>query len=271
MLQEWLQLDNRKLAQIVAQKSPTAVVYLNGTRRWFLSQHKNWADYARVMQVAQQEFSQLLYEHGLQTLIQPVFGYDLLTRGDDYFKLAVEQGLAQMLTPTYRAWYHQTEVGVNLYGNWRQVLSEKGLARLADGLADLITESAVYTSRRLFLGVFADRYLDNITALAKTVDTGEALLQAYYGQPVGPVNLIIGSGQPAIWDVPLLDINKASLYFLQAPTFCLEQVTLRRILYDCIYERVNDDELYDHLTPQTWLNCKVLGIGQQTSKGWIAL
>jgi hypothetical protein len=96
------------------------------------------------------------------------------------------------------------------------------------------------------------------------------LVGRYYGQPVGPVDLVVSSGQPAIWDIPLLDINKASLYFLQAPTFCLNQETLRRIFYDHLYQRVNDDDLYDNLTNQEWEDIEVLGIGQRTRKGWIA-
>jgi hypothetical protein len=106
--------------------------------------------------------------------------------------------------------------------------------------------------------------------MAKSVSQGKELLNRYYGQPVGPIDLIIGSGQPAIWDLPLLDINKASLYFLQAPTFCLSKDTLRQILYDHLFQRINDDELYNDLATEVWGRAEVLGIGQRTQKGWIA-
>jgi len=43
--------------------------------------------------------------------------------------------------------------------------------------------------------------------MAKNVNQGEELLWRYYGLAVGPVDLIIGSSQPAIWDLPLLDIK----------------------------------------------------------------
>jgi len=270
-LQEWLELDNQEIAAMVAQRASTAAVYLNGTRRWFLSRHKNWADYNRVISVEQRKLSQLFYDHGVQTMIQPVFGYDLLTRGDDYFKLGVKQGLAEMFTPDYRSWYRRNEVRITFYGDWEEVLFERKLSDLINAIREVIMETARYTQHKLLLGAFADGGLDNIVKLAQTVDRGDALLTAYYGQPVNQVDLIVGAGQLAIWDLPLLDINRASLYFLQAPTFCLDKETLRRILYDCIYERINDDELYDDLTPQTWENFKVLGIGKQTEKGWIAL
>jgi hypothetical protein len=85
------------------------------------------------------------------------------------------------------------------------------------------------------------------------------------------VDFIIGSGQPAIWDLPLLDINKASLYFLQAPTFCLDQQTLRRILYDHLFIRVNDDEVPTQVSKQQWQPCQILGMGEKTEMGWTAL
>jgi hypothetical protein len=68
----------------------------------------------------------------------------------------------------------------------------------------------------------------------------------------------------------LLNINKASLYFLQAPTFCLNSPTLRRILYDHLFVRVNDDELYYDLPDDEWREYAVLGLGQFTRKGWVA-
>ncbi|HXV99823.1 MAG TPA: hypothetical protein VEC93_15505 [Anaerolineae bacterium] len=269
-LPEWLQLDDQIMANIVAPRAATAAIYLNGTRRWFLSQNKNWADYSKTAGLAQRELSQLFYDHGLQTLIQPLLGYDLLERGQQYLRLAVEQGLAEMATADYRDWYHSLGIRVTFYGNWSATLSKLGFTQVVKLLDELAAETRHYTQRKLLLGLFADESLDNVVALAKHVNQGEELLNQYYGQPVGPVDLIIGSGQPAIWDLPLLDINKASMYFLQAPTFSLDRETLRQILYDHLYQRINDDAIYDDLTTEVWGRAEVLGIGQRTQKGWIA-
>jgi hypothetical protein len=183
--------------------------------------------------------------------------------------MAVEQGLVELTKEEYRNWYHQAQIRVSLYGNWTHALADLGFEDVIE-LLRMVTETTRYTKHKLLLGVFADEGLDNITKLARTVHQGEELLHRYYGQPVGPVDLVIGSGQPAIWDLPLLDINKASLYFIQAPTFFLDKDTLRRILYDHIYQRINDDELYESLTPQEWGNFEVLGLGRRSRKGWIA-
>ena len=269
-LSEWLQLDDRVISRIVAQRVSTAVIYLNGTRRWFLSQSKRWDDYAKVTGLAHRQLCQLLYDHGIQTLIQPLLGYDLLERGPDYVKMVVEQGLGELTKPAYRNWYHQAEIRVTFYGNWSDILDKMGYSEVKH-LLQLVAETSVYDDHKLLCGAFADEGLDNIVSMAKEVSQGEELLNRYYGQPVGPVDLIIGSGQPAIWDLPLLDVNKASLYFLQAPTFCLSRETLRQILYDHLYQRINDDELYDNLPAQAWRRAEVLGIGRRTEKGWQAV
>lgn len=269
-LPEWLRLDNQDIARIVAQKVTTVAVYVNGTRRWFLSQSEEWNDYAEIAGKAQRALSQLFYDHGIQTLIQPVLGYDLLERGQDYLSLAVEQGLAELAAREYRDWYHQDEIRLTFYGNWPKALSELGFGKVVTLMNELMLETSQHTKRKLLLGVFADEGLNNIINLAQTVSRGNELVTRYYGQAVGPVDIVIGSGQPAIWDLPLLDINKASLYFLQAPTFCLNKDTLRRILYDHLYQRVNDDDLYDNLSLEDWQNLEVIGLGYRTKKGWRA-
>jgi hypothetical protein len=267
-LQQWLQLDDRHLTEIVVPKVSTVVVYLNGTRRWFLSQHKDWSDYIKATSLAHRKLNQLFYDHGIRTLIQPLIGYDLLDRGYGYLKMAVEQGLTELVKPEYLDWYEQMGIRVTLYGNWSATLSELGFSQVID-LLKLITHTAHFNRHSLLMGAFADEGLDRIISMAKEVTRGEELIHQYYGQPVGPVDLIIGSGQPVIWDIPLLDINKASLYFMQAPTFCLDKITLRSILYDHLYHRLNDDDLYDNLEIQEWSRLEVLGLGQRTPKGWV--
>jgi len=269
-LHEWLYLDDQTVAEAVAPHISTAVIYLNGTRRWFLTQSKNWADYAKLTAAAQRRLNQRFYDHGIRTLIQPLLGYDLLDRGPDYLTLAVEQGLAELATPDYLGWLHQEQIRVTFYGNWVSMLSERGFASVVEELQQVVKETAHYTKHKLLFGLFADEGLDNIVTLAKQVESGEGLLRHYYGQPVDPVDLVIGSGQPGIWDVPLLDINKASLYFLQAPTFFLDKATLREVLYDYLYQRVNDDDLYEDISVQAWQGLRVLGLGQQSQQGWVA-
>jgi len=274
-LAEWLALADARLKQVVSSRISTAVIYLNGTRRWFLSRSDDWSAYATITSQAQRALNQTFFDYGLQTLIQPVLGYDLVSRGPEYMAFALEQGLAALANSDSQAWYQQHQIRVTFYGNWPAVLDEHGFTDLKTSLQQLEAETAQYSQYNLLFGLFADEGLDRVVELAKQLQPDETLLTAYYGQPVGPVDLIVGSGQPGIWDLPLLDINQANMYFLQAPTFCLTAPALRRILYDHLYQRKNDDELYDHLAPNTgpniWQDFEILGIGRQTNHGWEAV
>jgi hypothetical protein len=270
-LPEWLELEDDRIAQTISSRVSTVVVYQNGTRRWFLSQYRNWDDYIHITSAVQREFAQLFFNHGIQTLVLPLLGYDLLKRGPEYVDLVVGQGLLELAANSYLEWYHQTQIQVSFYGNWSTYFAQTGYEKINGLLDEVMTATQHYRKHKLLFGIFADEGLDRITALAKDTNNGDELLRAYYGQSIGPVDLIIGAGQPAIWDIPLLNINKANLYFLQAPTFCLNKDTLRQILYDCLYTRINDDQIYDDLTPGDWEHSKVLGLGQQTQKGWMAL
>jgi hypothetical protein len=267
-LPEWLQLNDQVIAEIVAPRVSTAVIYLNGTRRWFLSQSDKWAVYATITGAAQRRLCELFYAHGIETLIQPLMGYDLLSRGQDYLQMAVAQGLAELTTKSTRTGF----AGGDTPDLLRRLVErpiEMGLPRLQSN-SNRLKRLRSTTQHKLLFGVFADEGLDHIVTMARGASSGEELLQQYYGQPIGPVDLIVGSGQPAIWDLPLLDVNKANLYFLQAPTFCLDKATLRCILHDHLYQRVNDDEPYHNLKLQEWGGFEVLGLGQRTRKGWIA-
>ena len=270
-LAEWFCLPDEQIQRVVSSRVSTAVIYLNGTRRWFLSRSDNWADYAEITCQAQRTLNQYFYNFGIETLIQPVLGYDLLSRGPDYMNFAIEQGLGALTSSASREWYHQNQIRVAFYGNWATTLVEHGFPDVMANLQNVMAETKDYTKHKLLFGIFSDEGLKRIIALARQVESEACLLSAYYGQPVGPVNLIIGSGQPAIWDIPLLNVNQASMYFLQAPTFCLTQTMLREMLYDHLYQRKNDDELYENLPADNWQDFKVLGVGRQTYQGWEAV
>ena len=268
-LPEWLTLSRAEIAETVGINIATMVFYLNGSRRWFQSQKKDWKLYGKLSGEAHRQTSQLCYEHGVKTLIQPFFGYDLLERGPEYFHMIAE-GLASLVADEYRSWFGKEEIQVCLYGDWKEALRERGFTATGEKLSQLMQETQGFARRRLVIGLFADEGLDRIASIARVAQGGRQLLRNYYGVDVEAVNLVIGSGQPAIWDIPLLDINKASLYFMQAPTFFLTEENLRRILYDHLYARRNDDEVRENLKAEDWKDYSILGLGKNTPRGWVA-
>jgi hypothetical protein len=269
--EEWFELTDSDVATTIAEQRPTAAIYMNGTRRWFARLGEAWDRYPEVAGQANRDLCQLFYEHGLQTLLMPIVGYDLRQRGQAYLRMALEAGLAEIASAASLAWYHHEEIRVTVYGNWPAVLADLELTDLAQRLSDLIEATSGYHRRRLLFGAFADEGLDRIVTLAQQTADGQALLTAYYGQPVDSVDLIVGSGQPVIWDLPLLDLNRAQLYFIQAPTFDLNRAALRHILFDSLYQRHNDDGFETSLPNHPPESPVILGLGKRTDYGWIAL
>jgi len=268
-LPEWLTLTRDEIAHVGGNNLSTVVLYVNGTRRWFQSHTQDWQFYERRSGEAHRRISQLCYEHGVKTLIQPLQGYDLLGRGPEHFRMAAE-AVASLAGDVYRSWFAKEEIQVCLYGNWKAAFRERGFTATVEKLSRLTQETRSFARHRLLIGLFADEGLDRIAAIAREAPDGRQLVRAYYGVDVGPVNLVIGSGQPTIWDIPLLDINKASLYFLQAPTFFMTEENLRKILFDHLYERRNDDEVKEDLTAADWQDHSILGLGKHTARGWVA-
>jgi hypothetical protein len=269
---EWFQAADNEIAAYVHSRISVAVLLINGTRRWFLSQYRDWSQYPRASGDAHRRVCQLFYDHGISTLVQPFFGFDLLDRGGEYVEMALRQALAVLSGQYYLDWYEQNRIRVSFYGRWRDTLCSLGYQEVTDTLQMVAHATQQNSERRLLVGLFADRPLDDIVTLARFCDHGQELIELYYGLPLPAIDLIVGSGQPAIWDIPLLSINQASLYFVKVPTFFLTRETLRNILYDHLFERVADDNIMA-IPPnyQVWQLDEVLGIGKRTPLGWTAV
>ena len=82
-LQEFQALPTNHVARLVRASGPKVCVFpVNGTRRWYLLEHGQAAgafanDYLRVSGQPHLQLFMLLFDHGLDTLVAPVFGPDL--------------------------------------------------------------------------------------------------------------------------------------------------------------------------------------------------
>lgn len=267
----WFQATDNVVAAQVRERISTAVLLINGTRRWFLTQRADWDRYPQATAAAHRRVSQLLFDHGIGTLIQPLLGFDLIERGEEYLELALRQSLTTLADEIYLAWYRAARIRVSFYGAWRDTLPALGFEDVAEKLDAIVSATERHTEHHLLLGLFADRALEDIVRLANDCHGGPDLIERYYGVDVPPIDLIIGSGQPALWDIPLLDFNRASLYFLKTPTFFITREMVRRILYDHLFERVPDDNLESlPRHGQELVSQEVLGIGRRTPVGWVA-
>ena len=98
-IQTFQQLPIGEVARMVRGTGSKVCVFpINGTRRWFMLEYpeqasSNFVDsYLQIGGQRHLELYQLFFDHGIDTLLTPVFGPDILERGAEYQPI-IEQGL----------------------------------------------------------------------------------------------------------------------------------------------------------------------------------
>jgi hypothetical protein len=252
------------VARIVRGAGPKVCVFpINGTRRWFTMEYgqQEWEDpITAYMDLAGRNhigLYKLFFEHGIDTLLTPEFGPDLLTRGDEYMRRVGADGLARLAThPDFVSFYDEYDVRVHFYGDHRRHLSGMPFAHLSDLFDQAAERTRGHRRFRLFFGVFANDATQAVAeysagffqAHGRVPDKAE-LVKMYYGEPVDPVNLFIGFDRFSSFDMPLLASGEEDLYFTVSPSPYMDQAQLRGILHDHLYKRRSVEPEYTDLSP----------------------
>lgn len=285
----FLGLPNSELAARVRAAGPLVCVFpINGTRRWFLLEHPPDGDadmlqaYLDVVEQRHIDLYKLIFDHGIDYLLTPAFGPDLLERGDDYISIAAE-GLARLAThERFLSFYREYDVRVRFYGDYRRYFGGTPHAYLCDLFDDLAARTQAHTRHRLFIGLFGNDAAENIAQLAVQyhdahgrVPDKRTLVELYYGEYVPSVNFFIGFDRFAAFDMPLLATGEEDLYFTVSPSPYLSARQLREILYDHLYTRPGDAD-YSAMNAEDWAlmrafyhanQDRTLGIGARQSRG----
>jgi len=290
-LETLLNLPTDKVREIVQEKGPKTCVFpINGTRRWFLLEHPGLAkirfqeNYLATTWKRQVELYKLLFDHGLDTLLTPIFGPDLLERGEEYRKLLTPGLLWCAQDRDMLQFYEEYDVRVRVYGDARRYFQNTPYAPILDAYEEVARRTADHRSHRLFFGVCAHDATETVAEIGirfhqahDRIPTRREIVEAYYGEYVEPVDLFIGFGQPAAFDMPLIAVGKEDLYFTVGPSPYLTADTLRMILYDHLYTRRVDESSYDDLEDADWAWMRsfyqtnrnaVLGIGERRRGVW---
>ncbi len=249
-LEQFLRLNDRQVAEIVAEKGPRVVVCpINGTRRWYYLEHPERSEnldshYLDVIARRYIEVFRLFYDHGVQTVLTPAFGPDLLDRDPDYLEMAAG-GLGRIARhPDFTDFYRDYGLAVRVYGDYHRYFDRAGfrhLNELFQGMEQSVDGGA---NRRLYWGLFAHDATESIAGLAVDffqehgrTPTRREIISAYYGDFVENVDLFIGFDKFSAFDMPLISVGSENLYFLASPTPYLGREQLRKILFDHIYQR----------------------------------
>lgn len=283
-------LPKEQVARLVRAAGPKVCVFpVNGTRRWFMLEHRPQNEqemasaYIDAMERRQIDLCRLLFDHGLDILLMPIFGLDLLKRGAGYMHMMAE-GLARLAThPGFLDLYTAYGVRVHFYGDYRQHFAPTPHAYLSDLFDAITAQTSSHDRYRLYFGVCADDASETLAELAVRyyaehgrVPEKRALVEMYYGEYVPPVDLFIGFDKFCAFDMPLVATGNEDLYFTVSPSTYLTEQQLRDILYDHLYTRPGDEADYLDMQPEDWALMqdfyqanlgRTLGVGARQTRG----
>lgn len=292
-LSEFVVLPVSEIAELVRASGTKVCVFpFNGTRRWFILEHgRNHNDYASAYLSETTRgyirIYKMLFEHGIETVVAPIFGGDILERGEPYLSQAIK-GMGWLTGHTdFMSLYDEHNVRVHFYGDYKNRLSVvtggRDLLQLFD---DITAQTAAHLQHKLFYGVFANDATDNIARISTswqetsgTTPTRKELVESYYGEYIEKADLFIGFERFTAYDFPMLNLGNESLYFTIAPSLYLTAQALRKILYDHIYFRPVTEPDYGEMSDEALNNLRdfymarqddVFGVGHIQDGIWFA-
>ena len=290
---EFINLPIEGIAQIVRTSGLKVCVFpFNGTRRWFLLEHGRQHDdyaYAYLSETTRGyiQLYKMLFEHGIETVVAPIFGSDILERGEQYLSQAIE-GMGWLTGHAdFMSLYNEFDVRVHFYGDYqKRLISVTGGAALLKLFDDVTLQTSSNSQHKLFYGVFSNDATEKVARISTswyaangTTPTRKELVESYYGEYIEKADLFIGFERFTAYDFPLLNLGNESLYFTAAPSLYMNQTSLRKILYDHIYLRplpepdysaMSDDELARMRNIYLARRASVFGVGHVDNGIWFA-
>lgn len=219
---EFLDLPLVSVAEIVRCRGPKVSVFpFDGTRRWFhLECNPQYDDYQQAALRQSIRILKMLFEHGIETVISPIFSDDLLDRGDRYIVQALE-GMALLANDEeILSFYKEHEVHVLFYGDYKKRLPSTAQgAAVVKSFDDLTISTSSNTEHRLCFGVFGNDAAESVAQFSISWNethgkppTRREIIEGYYGEYVDKADMFIGFGRFSTFDFPLLSSGKTSLY-----------------------------------------------------------
>ena len=186
-------LTRSEIAEEVRRAQATVCAFpINGTRRWLLLDHPaaSVAEYIELNGRRHVELYQLLFEHGIDTILAPIYEPVMQKRGEDYQQQVIAQGLATVAThPTFTDFYEEQQVHVRFYGNYRRIFPGTVCAHLPELFDRVMQQTQTHQRYRLFYGVSTRKAVEDVVELAFQKYAGQgplpdraALIELYYGE-----------------------------------------------------------------------------------------
>ncbi len=294
-LERFLQLPANEIAALVRATGQKVCAFpVNGTRRWFMLEHSDKIGNDFIEAYMNESIRnhvalcRMVFDHGIRTILAPVFGRELMQRGDEYTRRVGIDGLVRTATDlSYRDFFAQYDVKVRFYGDYRDVLTGTPYEYALKAMYDVTEATKHNSSVQLFFGVFADQAVETVARLSVehylahgAVPDVQTLVRKYYGEELPPVSMFIGFDKFSAFDMPLLSTGEEDLYFSVSPSPYMTEHQLRTILYDHLYVRRMPEPDYMKLTSDEldWLRNyyrsnkdRALGVGRLKFDLWLPL
>ncbi len=283
--------DEEIAALLRADGSKVCACPINGTRRWYFLEYasKNIHQphgYLTIMLEKYIEIFSLFFTHGVETVLTPIFGPDLVNRGDDYLEVAI-QGMEDLVTDKkFLEFVKLNQVRVRFYGDYVRYFRGTRFDFLIRLFEQLTAETAHHSRYRLFWGVVGNDATEQIAEFGakyyqqtNCFPSRKEIVESYYGEYVDPISLFIGFDKLSAFDMPILATGAEDLYFTTSPTPYLTKPQLRMILFDHLYARKGEPE-YDQFKLEDWERMRAfyetnkentLGVGHKIAGVWYPL
>lgn len=260
-LDEFLRIFDHEAAEVVRSVGLQVCVFpFNGTRRWFLLEHggkkfEDWMEaYNDLTGKRYVEMYQMLFDHGVDTVLAPIFGGDIMERGQEYME-KIGSALSRLAEHSdFVDFYKSHDVRVHFYGDYRKKFSATGYSALTDLFDRVTRETSSNKKNRLFYGVFASDAAEAIAELSiqyfqknAKVPSRRELIEQYYGEYIEKADLFIGFEKFSAFDYPMLNSGEENLYFTVAPSLYMTKRQLREILYDHLFLRPMEEPDYTQM------------------------
>ena len=296
----WFQhLSTPEVAALVRERGPRTVVFaMGGTKRWFMLNYLDgwptdtssyWQGYLTHGGERLLSIMQMFFDHGVHTLFtHAIVPGQLEGQDKGYPPLALTTGMELIAgTPEFVRFYKERRVRVRFFGDYRQVLKDSPYAGSLALFDELAERTKANDHHFLYWGFNAQE--DPMTPILELATqyyrehgrapSREEVIELYYGEPVGPVDIFIGFNRPKTANLmpPLLE-NQADLYFTVGPSLDLSLPQFRNILYDHIFARQGRHRDYGQLSAHGFSELqafyrlnqgRVTGVGRRYEPGGV--
>lgn len=265
----------RSPVETIAAVMPATVIFASGgTRRSAaLAGIELGDEFARWNRQRMLAVCQLFFQHGVQHLVLPMGSPKMFAEQGLY-----GQRLRQWLTwglagPESAAFYEQA--------NWqvRLIVAGETIPELAEAAVTLIEKTGQASGPYLWYVIMPD-FSQMWQWLAQAFINGARsraeAVRLLYGEDIPLASLLISFGKPLIsLDVlPPFLYEEIQCYWMQQPSYDLDETSLRTILYDCVYLRSTwrqdktgrAEEVVAYR--QAWEKGPIIGLGRRLGPFW---